>query len=71
MVILGYVHGWSSGEPYDVLVTINSTEEGADEALALYLSKFPLDSDGNPYKTSISLESMDSFTASTRQELKA
>ena len=70
MVILGYVHGWNHGEPYDVLITINSTEEGAEAALALYLSKFPLDSDGNAYTTSLSLESMDSFTTSTRQELR-
>lgn len=69
MVYLTYVFGWNGGEPYERLISIHSTEEGAKESLETYLSKHPLDKDGEAYNAGIFPESMDAFTSDTQEKM--
>ena len=71
MVYLSYLYGWSGGEPYSKMLGVFSTLEKADEAISIYLSVIPLDSDGEAWESQVMNCHLDTINPIYKIEMEA
>jgi hypothetical protein len=69
MVYLSYLYGWSGGEPYAKMLGVFNTPEKADEAISIYLSVIPLDSDGQAWESQVMKYPLDTINPIYKVEM--